>query len=97
MQKIFFMAVGLVMLTTSVLPGMDRFDVLTTETVKQMLDDRAAGRIDFLLVNTLDELICNDSSIPGSVKIPWYRINELSERLGTDKSRLIVTYCMGYR
>ena len=77
--------------------SMERFDVLTTQELKTMLDERASGAIDFLLVNTLDELISADSSIPGSIKLPWYKVNELSHMLGTDKEKLIVTYCMGYR
>ncbi|MFH1155959.1 MAG: rhodanese-like domain-containing protein [Pseudomonadota bacterium] len=77
--------------------GMERFDVLTTQEVKQMLDQREAGTLDFLLVNTLDEMISNDSSIPGSVKVPWSKVSTFAYRLGTDKNRLIVTYCMGYR
>lgn len=86
-----------VLLLHSAVAAMERFDIVTTNQMKQMIDDRAAGRADFILVNTLDEIISLHSSIPGSVNLPWSRIGELQGRLGPDKDKLIVTYCMGYR
>ena len=77
--------------------AMERFGVLTTDEMYQMLEERKAGKKDFILVNTLDELIYKNSSIPGSINIPWSKVTQLSDRLGKNKHRLIVTYCMGYR
>lgn len=72
--------------------AMERFDIVTTQELKQMLALRASGQADFLLVNALDELIFNDSAIPGSINVPWCRAEQTVGRLGENKSRLIVTY-----
>lgn len=71
---------------------MERFDIVTTEEMKQMLEDRAAGLTDFVLVNSLDEIIFRHSSIPGSVSLPWSRIEKVAHRLGNDKDKLIIIY-----
>jgi len=97
MRKIVFFTIALVWLLITAALGMERFDVVTTSQIKQMLDDRAAGKIEFVLVNTLDEIIFRHSSIPGSVNVPWYKISKMSYKLGADKNQLIITYCMGYR
>lgn len=86
-----------VLLLAASVSAMERFDIVTTSEMAQMLEDREAGRMDFILVNTLDEIIAMHASIPGSVNLPWSRIDALKDRLGTDKDRLIITYCMGYR
>ncbi len=79
-------------------PGMERFDIITTRQLSALMDQREQGKKQFYLVNTLDELIFNHHSIPGSINIPWSRVDELAEKkLGADKDRLIITYCMGYR
>ena len=57
-----------------------------------MLDDRTAGTTDFILVNSLDEIIFRSASIPGSVNVPWYSAKENGNRLGEDKDKLIITY-----
>ena len=72
--------------------GLERFDIVTTEEMKQMLEDREAGKTDFLLVNTLDKIIYRNFSIPGSINIPWVQTSELASRLGDDKNKLIITY-----
>lgn len=72
--------------------GLERFQIVTTQELKQMLDERAAGSIDFILVNALDTLIYEHHSIPGSVNIPWGRASEASAMLGTQKDKMIVTY-----
>jgi 3-mercaptopyruvate sulfurtransferase SseA len=72
--------------------ALERFDIITTEEMKQMLEDRAAGIADFVLVNALDEIVYRDSSIPGSVNVPWSKVDETAYRLGDDKNKLIVTY-----
>jgi len=72
--------------------AMERFELITTQELEQMLARRQRGEIDFMLVNALDEIIYRHNSIPGSVNVPWSRVNELIGRLGTDKNKLIVTY-----
>ncbi len=86
------LSLWILLLLSSPLFAMERFDILTTNQVKQLLDDRAAGKTDFILVNTLDEIIFKHSSIPGSINIPWSRVNELIYKLGEDKNKLIITY-----
>lgn len=77
--------------------AMERFDIVTTQELQQMLAARQKGAIDFLLVNTLDEIIFRDVAIPGSINVPWCRIDKTADRLGADHDKLIITYCMGYR
>ena len=72
--------------------AMERFELVTTQELQQMLARRQRGEIDFVLVNALDEIIYRNNAIPGSVNVPWSRANELIGRLGTDKDKLIVTY-----
>lgn len=72
--------------------ALERFDIVTTEQMKQLLEKREVGEADFLLVNTLDEIIYRSMSIPGSVNVPWYKVDQLQNRLGADKNKLIVTY-----
>ena len=89
----------LLALATPVAParGLERFEIITTRQLQQMMAERTAGKRDFVLVNTLDALIHAHHAIPGSINIPWSRVAELHARLGTDRTRLIITYCMGYR
>jgi hypothetical protein len=77
--------------------AMERFDLVTTEELQQMLTARDKGEIDFLLVCTLDEIIYRDVAIPGSISVPWIRVDETIHLLGEDHGKLVVTYCMGYR
>ena len=78
--------------------GMDRFDIITTQQLNQLMAERTRGEVNFQLINTLDSLIYEHHSIPGSLNIPWLRISEIGEeRLGADREQLIITYCMGYR
>ncbi|MBC8318681.1 MAG: rhodanese-like domain-containing protein [Desulfobulbaceae bacterium] len=72
--------------------ALERFTVVSTEEMQQMLADRIAGKTDFLLVNTLDEMIYRDTSLPGSINIPLGRIDAHAHKLGQDKEKLIVTY-----
>lgn len=92
MRKRMLWVAALVLLTAVAAPAMERFDIVTTEQMKQMLDDRAAGKIDFILVNTLDEIIYRNASIPGSVNLPWYRAAEAGDLLGPDRDKLVITY-----
>lgn len=100
-QKIMFplgIAVCLLLLPFSGDAGaLERFDLVTTEQLEQLLVKRKAGEVDFLLVNTLDEMIFRDEAIPGSINLPWSRIDSRYQELGSDKNALIITYCMGYR
>ena len=72
--------------------AMERFGIVTTQELASMLEDRAAGRTDFILVNTLEEMIFKNGSIPGSINVPWGKVKEVSDRLGNVKERLIITY-----
>lgn len=92
MKKIIILGMWTLFLLSPQASGMDRFDIVSTSQMKQMLDDRAGGKIDFVLVNTLDEIIFKHSSIPGSINVPWSRVNELKHRLGENKSKLIIPY-----
>ncbi len=71
---------------------LERFDIITTEELEKMLSNREAGRIDFVLVNTLDEIIFRHAAIPGSVSIPWSRVDETIQRAGEDKNKLLILY-----
>ena len=72
--------------------GLQRFDIVTTEELEQMLAQRQTGTTEFALVNTLDEIIYRNVSIPDSINVPWSRVTETADRLGNDKDKLIVTY-----
>jgi 3-mercaptopyruvate sulfurtransferase SseA len=91
-MKIKLFSVLVLFALSSEVLAMERFEIVTTQELKQMLDDRASGRIDFILVNTLDEMIYRNHSIPGSINVPWSRIDQTSHRLGEDKGKLIITY-----
>ena len=71
---------------------LERFDIITTEKLETMLSDREAGRTDFILINSLDEIIFRHASIPGSVNIPWSRVDEMIGRAGEDKNKLLILY-----
>lgn len=77
--------------------ALERFDIITTVEMEQMLTDREAGKIDFLLVNSLDRMIYNHSAIPGSINVPLSSFTQYSKKLGKEKDKLIIIYCMGYR
>lgn len=75
----------------------ERFPVISTSEVQELLKQRGDGKTDFVLLNTLDEIIYRHQSIPGSTNIPWNVIASRYTELGPDKDRLIVTYCIGHR
>ena len=77
--------------------ALERFEIVTTLELQELMAERDAGRLDFFLVNTLDTLIHEHHAIPGSVNIPWSRVSTAADRLGHNRDRLIITYCMGYR
>lgn len=90
----FNVIVAIVFLVLNTLPvlAMERFEIITTEQLEQMLIARKTGKTDFVLMNALDEIIYNNTSIPESINVPWSRINQTIDRLGDDKSKLVVTY-----
>lgn len=92
MKKSILLAIAFILLGQTASLALERFDIVTTEKMKQMLDDRTAGTADFILVNSLDEIIFRSASIPGSVNVPWYSAKENGNRLGEDKDKLIITY-----
>lgn len=77
--------------------ALERFDIITTKELQSMLQQRKEGTTDFLLVNTLDTIIADHHSIPGSVNIPWSDVSKRADEFGENKEKLIITYCMGYR
>ena len=87
-----FIVVPLFSLNPSVAQALERFDLVTTEEMQEMLRQREEGAVDFLLVNCLDEMIFRDSHIPGSINIPLTRHEQFNDRLGEDKNKLIITY-----
>ncbi len=92
MKKYILYFVIIILLISSAVSAMDRFDIVTTQQLKQMLDDRRLNKADFILVNSLDEIAFRNSSIPGSINLPWSRVKESASILGKDKDKLIVTY-----
>ena len=72
--------------------ALERFEIVTTENLQQLLELREQGNADFILINTLDEIIFRNSAIPGSINIPWSRIDETVYRAGDDKDKLLVMY-----
>lgn len=96
MQKIILGLIFLLLFSTHLM-AMDRFDIITTLELQELIEQRESGKIDFLLINTLDKLIANHHSIPGSVNIPWNQIPRSQDLLKENRDRPIITYCMGYR
>ena len=92
MRKVSWVIAFLLLGSIQTAAAMERFDLITTQELEQMLAQRSHGEIDFVLVNSLDEIIYRHNSIPGSVNVPWSRVDELIGRLGTDKNKLIVPY-----
>ncbi len=91
-MKIKMMVFLFVLMVAAPVYGLERFEIITTQQLKQMLAEREAGNIDFLLVNSLDRLIYEHSAIPGSLNLPWSEASSGEKILGPDKDRMIVTY-----
>ena len=72
--------------------ALERFEIFTTTEMMQLLQDREHGKIDFLLVNSLDEMIYRHASIPGSVNIPLGKFQNYAHKLGNDRDKLIIPY-----
>ncbi len=77
--------------------ALERFDIVSTQELHELLTQREDGTLDFHLVNALDNLLANHQSIPGSMNIPWSDVSNADKKIGTDKEKLIIAYCMGYR
>lgn len=90
----FFMGliVAFLLVVSATCHALERFEIITTEQLEQMLAERADGKIDFVLINALDEIIFRNASIPGSVNVPWSRVDETIDRLGNDRGKLMLTY-----
>lgn len=89
-----FIAILLMLLTCPIPSGaFERFDIVTTEQLREMLTARESqASADFLLVNTLDEIIYRNESIPGSVSLPWSNISNYKSILGDNKDKEIIFY-----
>ena len=92
MKKIIYFTGFIVLLISTATFAMERFDIVTTQQLKQMLDDRSLNKTDFILLNSLDEIIYRDSAIPGSINVPWSKVDKMAHKLGEDKNKLIITY-----
>ena len=97
MQRLAGLALLVFLLTVSPIRAFERFEVVSTTDLRQMLDQRDNGTIDFTLLNTLDEIIFRHQSIPGSINIPWSTIATRHKELGPDKDKLVISYCIGHR
>ncbi len=97
MKPISFLMLLLLLSVPDLCTAMERFDIITTDELVSQLEARKLGQTDFLLVNTLDEILARNKSIPDSISVPWSSIQTAHKRLGEDKDKLIITYCMGYR
>lgn len=81
----------------STLQAFERFGLVSTNELVQLLEKRSRGEVQFILVNTLDEIIYRDQAIPGSINVPWSQVDTRYPELGSDKEQSIITYCVGYR
>jgi 3-mercaptopyruvate sulfurtransferase SseA len=72
--------------------ALERFEIISTQELERMLKERKEDKVDFVLVNTLDEIIFRSTSIPGSVNVPWSRLDETKHRLGTNKKKPLIFY-----
>lgn len=80
------------LLLPSQLLALERFQIITTAEMEQMLSDRDNGKVDFLLVNGLDRMIYNHAAIPGSISIPLSMFQAHAGQLGEDLNKLIIPY-----
>ena len=71
---------------------------ITTATLQLWLDDRGAGRRDFVLANALSAESFARKRIPGSVSLPVATIgpDTAAAVLGAAHEQPVVLYCAGY-
>lgn len=91
MKRIAISTLALVLLLSPTAYGLERFPVISTLQLENLLEEREAGKTDFLLVNTLDHIIADDASIPGSIHIPVHQL-ATTDLLPADRSVFIVFY-----
>ncbi len=91
-MKTFF--AWLIFLNAVVAPAyaLERFEIVTTQELKELLDERTAGKVEFTLVNTLDRMIFEHHAIPGSVNLPLSQVAQAARLLGPDKDLMLITY-----
>ena len=77
--------------------AMERFEIITTMKIKELIRDKNAGKSQFILINALDSMIFRDGAIPGSINIPLGHLEENIALLGNDKSQKFIIYCRGFR
>jgi hypothetical protein len=72
-------------------------DIMTAR-LRDWIDERRAGKRDFVLVDALDAESFAKKHLPGAVTLPSAKITaETAERaLGGAKDRPVVIYCAGY-
>ena len=97
MKHFFVTIILLLLLFPATATALERFEIITTAELEQLLKDRETGKADFILVNSLDRIIFRHAAIPGSVNIPNGHLKQHANKLGSDTSKLIIPYCMGYR
>jgi 3-mercaptopyruvate sulfurtransferase SseA len=90
--KLVFFILFAVLFCVSYAFSFERFEVITTKELKNLLEDRKEGKVDFILVNALDEMIFRDGHIPESINVPLGKTEKYSSRLGNDKNKLIITH-----
>lgn len=95
-MRAIFAAICSLLLFVSSVGAMERFDIVTTDQLEKLLKDREAGQVDFLLVNTLDEIIFRDAAIPGSINLPLPQVDQKISRLGPDRAICEVEKCLPY-
>ena len=94
---LFLFCVSIFIITPSSVGAMERFDIISTSELKELLKEREAGKTDFLLINTLDAMIFRDGAIPGSINIPLGHLQEHIALLRDDMSKKLIIYCRGFR
>jgi len=72
--------------------AMEHFDFITTDELKTLLEKREKKETDFILVNTLNEIIHNHHHIPGSINLPPDKVFQNIHIIGENKEKLIITY-----
>lgn len=91
MMKVLVMCLAISVLAPSAAMSLERFPVVSTMELVTLLEDRAEGKTDFVLVNALDIIIAEDATIPGSINIPVHKM-ATTDLLPEDRSKFLVFY-----